>query len=467
MIYALVSISSTRHYMHAVDQQLNRNLAANLVADRKLVTAGRINQAALKETFQEYMVINPSIEIYLLDRDGTILSYSADPKLVKRRRVSLQPIEAFLRGAEDFPLLGDDPRSHNGHKPFSVTPVPSAKDVQGYLYVVLRGQQYDNVENLVKESFIIRQSVWALAGSLVFGLLAGLLLFHFLTRRLYRLTSLMDEFRQSGFTRFTPFAGAEHGGDELDQLGVTFNEMAARMTAQLEQLKQQDHLRRELVANISHDLRTPLAILHGYLETLKLKAATLSPEERDTYLQSALRNSDYLSTLVADLFELAKLDAAETRPQREAFAPGELVQDVLQKFQLKAKDLDVRLEMECPDGLQFVYADIALIERVLENLVSNALRHTPAGGSIVVKLAPEGSGVAVAVTDTGSGIPDKDLPHVFERFYQSSKPSQDKDHSGLGLAIAKRILELHDSKLAVRSRVGHGTTFRFTLRGQV
>ncbi len=140
LLYALISTSSTRHYLQEVSQQFNKDLARNLVADRNLVEEGRLNEAALKETFHQYMVINPSIEIYLLDPAGNILSYSADPGKVKRRRVALGPIRAFLSGDQGYPLLGDDPRSHDRHKAFSVTPVPSADNAQGYLYVVLRGE---------------------------------------------------------------------------------------------------------------------------------------------------------------------------------------------------------------------------------------------------------------------------------------------------------------------------------------
>ena len=381
LVYALLSLSATRHYLAEVNQQVNRDLAYNLVADRDLVAEGRLNEPALKSMFHDYMQINPSIEIYLLDMGGRILSYSADPGKVKRKHVSLEPIREFLDDSARFPLLGDDPRSHDRRKVFSVTPVPSADAPQGYLYVVLRGEMYDFVDAFAQGSYFARLSAWAVAATLGFGLLAGLIVFRLLTRRLQRLTSVMDTFRLSDFSEPTHYLQkpAAKAPDEVDRLGVTFDQMAGRIVEQIQELKQQDALRRDLVAQVSHDLRTPLAALHGYLETLIVKEDSLTPEERASYLAIVLRQSEHLTRLVGDLFELAKLEAQEESPQCEPFSLPELVQDVVQKFQLKADEDDVTLAMELDADLPLVSADIALVERVLDNLIDNALTHTPAG----------------------------------------------------------------------------------------
>ena len=195
LIYAFIIYSTTERYLQEITQHFNRDLAQRIVADRNLVSAGQLDQQALQATFSAYMDINPSIEIYLLDKQGRILAYSADPGKVKRQRIDLVPIKAFLDG-EGFPLLGDDPRSHDRRKAFSVTPVPA-----GYLYVVLRGEQYDSAEQAVEAGYVLRLSAWAVAGSLGFGLVAGLLLFHFLTRRLQKLAAMIEAFQQSDFSQ--------------------------------------------------------------------------------------------------------------------------------------------------------------------------------------------------------------------------------------------------------------------------
>lgn len=463
LVYTLLSIFSTQRYLQSVDQRLNRSLARDLVADRNLVAEGRINEAELRNTFDEYMTINPSIEIYLLDTDGKILSFSADPGKVKRKHVSLEPIRAFLDERTRLPLLGDDPRSHDRRKAFSVTPVPTASDPEGYLYVVLRGERFDTIDAVIGEQNLLRLSGWALVASLIFGLMAGLIIFRLLTRRLQRLTRLIDDFRRSGFRRAERYDAHTHGaGDEIDRLGHSFDAMASRIATQIEELERNDNQRREMVAHVSHDLRTPLAALHGYLETLELKDDRLSPEERKEYLQVALSHSTRLTELVSDLFELAKLDAGAAL-RREPFAAPELVQDITQKFALRAQEKDTELTAELAGHVPLVDGDIALVERVLENLIDNAINHTPAGGRIHIPVRSLGDHVLIEVQDTGVGIPSEDLPRVFDRFYRSGNPHRDSTHAGLGLAIAKRILELHGSRLEVKSAQAQGTTFAFAL----
>lgn len=462
LMYTALSTTLARHYQQVFLQQLNRELAHNLIADRQLVTEGAVNQAALEETFHHYMVVNPSIEIYLVDLQGKLLSYSADPGKVKRKRIDVKPIHDFLAD-HAYPLLGDDPRSHDRRKVFSVAPIPSPERPQGYLYVVLRGEEYDRIEQLFQNSFLARLSGTAVAVSLATGLLAGLLLFHLLTRRLRLLERQMQQFESSNFTQLSPYADRNASQDEIANLGQHYNRMAERICTLVADLKRQDEVRRELVANVSHDLRTPLAALQGYIESLRLKAGELDAATQAKYLDIALQHSRRLTGLVEELFELAKLDAHETQLHRERFAPAELVQDVLQKFQLAAAERELRLRMDCQEPLPFVEADIGLIERVLVNFLSNSLRHTPDGGEISVALQSRDPIVEIQVRDTGSGIPAKDLPHIFERFYRGRHNEHSEVHAGLGLAIAQRIVALHGGTIDVASTPGVGTVFSFTL----
>lgn len=462
VLYTLLSLSAAKYYLQETDQKLHLDLAKNLVADRNLVESGRLNEKALQATFMEYMVINPSIEIYLLDLQGNILSYSADPGKVQRRSVSLAPILAFLRG-EALPLMGDDPRSHDRQKIFSVTPVPSAENPEGYLYVVLLGEQYDDAEQFIKESIIWKQTGWALSGSLLAGLIAGLWLFRRLTQRLNRLSIDMDQFRQSDFNRFNAMTVTHKSRDEIDRLGLTFQQMAQRIATQLDALKQQDSLRRELVANVSHDLRTPVAILHGYLETLELKGDQLDEQERDHYLKQALQSSDRLNQLIAELFELARLEAQESVPEREPFNLAELAHDVVQKFRLPAEEKGITLTLNATSENLFAWGDIGLIARVFENLLGNALKFTPAGGLVTVTLSDVDNRCVVRIQDSGPGIAATELTKIFDRFYQGKDNGNRAKPGGLGLAIAKRIIDLHGGHIQAGSEAGRGTCFVFSL----
>jgi len=253
-------------------------------------------------------------------------------------------------------------------------------------------------------------------------------------------------------------------GLEVRELGEAFNEMADKIVRHIEEIKTMDNLRRDLVANVSHDLRTPLVSIHGYVETILMKDRTLSPEDREKYLRTVLQGTERLKKLVEELFELSKLEAKQTTPQPEEFSLAELVQDVVREHQLMADEHGVTLKAEFPHDLPFVRADIALMERVFQNLVDNAIRFTPPGGTVTVRLAREGPGVGVNVADTGAGIPAEDVPYIFERYRRGAQTAGDENSgAGLGLAIVKKILDLHGVSIAVSSSAGEGTAFSFRL----
>jgi len=464
--YILLTLFTTQTHLQEVNQKLNLTLAEHLVSEKILMKGGRVNEEAMKEVMHMLMAINPSIEVYLLDPDGRILTYSAPPGKVKRDRVSLDPVKVILSAEHSLPILGDDPRDLNRSKIFSVAAIPGKNSIEGYVYIVLGGEEYDSAVQMLQGSYILRLSTWAAVSVLLFTFLAGLVFFRLLTRRLKRLTATMEAFIQSDFSKPLTLSSQFNtsSGDEIDRLGTTFSQMADRILEQLKKLKQTDRLRRELVANVSHDLRTPLASLQGYLETLLLKEGKLSPKEQRNYLETATQHSERLGKLVSELFELAKLDSQETQPRLEAFSLGELVQDIAQKFQLTAEKKHIQLRTDLGADLPFVWADIGLIERVLENLIENALRYTPEGGTVTVALIEEENKIIVQVKDTGCGIPQEEIPYIFDRFYRVEKDRSDgSGGAGLGLAIAKSILELHESHIEVSSTLYVGTTFAFHL----
>ena len=250
--------------------------------------------------------------------------------------------------------------------------------------------------------------------------------------------------------------------DEIGQLGTAFNSMAAKIESSLETLSRNDSLRRELVANISHDLRTPLASIEGYTETILLREHILTEEERKTYLLTILKNTQSLGRLVSKLFELSKLEAKQTTLHIEPFSITELIQDNLLKFEPQANEQAIQLSSDLPRHTPFVLADVALIERVLQNIIANALQYTPEQGRVNISVIPGTDLVRVSVADTGRGITPEDMPHIFDRFYRSG-PMREKARLGLGSAIAHRIVHLHNSQIDVQSTPNVGTTFSFQL----
>ncbi len=459
--YIALTSFAMRHYLRDIHLQLNHDLARNLVADRNLVAEGKLNKAALKETFRKYMVINPSIEIYLLDLQGRILSYSADPGKVKRKRVSLAPIRAFLDMKRPGLILGDDPRSHDKQKVFSVTPVPSGEKPQGYLYVVLRGEQFDSAEQSVRDSYLWKVGGWTLAASLALGLLAGLIAFYLLTRRLRELSRMMNRFALAHALPAEP--GAEPAGDEIEQLSRAFRRMARRIDEQLDSLRAKDSQRRRFVAQISHDLRTPLSSLLGYLESLQIKEESLAPEQRRAFLETAMRQGKSLQRLVEALFELSSLEAQESAPEREPFSVAELIHDTVQKHRLKAGQLKIELRVHAAPDLPFALGDVGLTERALDNLLDNAFSHAGGDGHVDISARMDEERIAVAVRDDGPGIPEDARARIFDPRFRLHEDARGERHAGLGLAIAKRCIELQGGDIRLESGPNAGACFVFRL----
>ena len=464
VLFLSVAWFSLEMHQLEVTQKLNRDLAGHIASEIPPMQDGRADEKALDDIFHRIMVVNPNIEIYLLDAQGRILAFSAAPGKVKRRSVALSPVTAFLRGTTEFPILGDDPRQVTGGKIFSAAAVPARGEPDGYLYIILGGEGYDSIVQRVQGSYILKLGASAVLAILLFASLAGLILFALLTRRLRRLTAAVERFRQSDFVQEPlVFENARHP-DEIDRLGRAFQQMSERIAQQLQRLKGTDKLRRELIANVSHDLRTPLASIQGYLETLLLKHDALAPEERRRYLEIAGKHSERLGKLVAELFELAKLDSNEIQLHRERFPIAELMQDVAQEFQLAAEKKGIGLDVRLQENSPVVFADIGLLARVFGNLIENALRYTPPGGTVRLSLSAEEEKVCVRLSDTGCGIPPEEIPYIFDRFYRLENNTRtNSEGAGLGLAIAKRILELHGSAIAVDSTVNAGATFTFRL----
>lgn len=458
---SLILWSSDRHYQE-ITQRINRSLAMYIVDRAPLITQGQVNYEAMTELSNLVMVVNPIVEVYLLNAQGQIVAQGIPADDVLRTQVDLAPIQRWLAQPEQTPVLGTDPRANAGAKVFSAFPVGTADNPEGYLYVILGGANVSTLSDSLKGSYSLQLAAGAILALLIFGLVAGVLLFSLLTRPLRNLSAAMQQFARQ--QQLLTSADIRQNPNEIVAMTETFSAMQARIIAQMQSLEETDRLRRELISNVSHDLRTPLASMQGYLEVLTVKGERLSPGERNGYLATAYKHCQRLGRLVSELFELSKLDAGRIEPTLEQFSLAELLQDVMQKFELKAKAQAVTLSFESQGLAHPVHADIALIERVLENLLDNALRYTPEGGRVNLLIASAPEGVNVSVQDTGIGVCAEELPHLFERYYRSQSAARHSEQgTGLGLAIVKRILDLHGCSIAVESEPGRGSCFRFSL----
>lgn len=458
--YIWITTNSADRYMQEANQRLNASLAEHVVHEIQPLKNGEVDTTGLTEIMHSMMVINPDVEVYLLDKEGTILAYVAPYKKVKLKGVDLEPIYEYLAGdPNDIGrcIFGDDPRNPGRKKVFSVAEIVENDQVLGYAYVILVSEEYDSATAFVMSNYILRVGVYTFFVTLLVALAIGLLLIYFLTKNLNRIIHTVQRFKEGDPDARMPVDGSK----ELRELALTFNDMADTLEKNMEELKSVENLRRELIANVSHDLRTPLAIMRGYVETLMMKGSQLPAEEKQKYLETVMNSNLKLEKLVADLFEYAKLEARQVVPQKEPFLLNELAQDIVAKYQMLGANKKLSIGFYQDEGLPMVSADISLIDRVFQNLLDNAIKFTPHGGNIQVALSHAPEGVRVEVADNGPGILAEELPFVFDRYHKAGKASN--SGAGLGLSIVKKILEIHGSKIEVRSTYGQGTRFAFVL----
>ncbi len=471
---AILLIYSSRAYQQEVTQLMHHDLAAHVVDNYLLFENGKPNLEEAKKTFHDLMILGPNFEFYLLDKKGNILSCSAPPEHLLRKTVDTEPLDTYLESTVlKEPIYGDDPRGIDREKIFSVAPILKNGELQGYLYVILGSEIYDKFYDLVFDSQIIQWGLWIFISGLIFGLVATLWLMGLITRPLTLLTKEVRKIQATGFSK-DPLKDdqliheldqwANKSSGEIHTLGCAFKEALDKIRDQYQSIVTVDELRKELLSHVSHDLRTPLASLLGYLETWEINQENLTSEQSKQYISTAKRSAQRISSLVEQLFELAHLDSGTVNVNREHISIAEFVQDVLQKFKFAAEEKSITLNVTPQDSSITVLGDIEKLERVFTNLVENAIRHTNEGGAITVRLNNTGSLVAIEVIDNGIGIPDKDIPHIFDPHYKAQNSVRGNvAHGGLGLAITKKLLDLHHSTIKVSSQVNKGTKFEFAL----
>lgn len=301
----------------------------------------------------------------------------------------------------------------------------------------------DAPENLFV-SALNRGIVMAALAAIVAALALGALLARTLARPIRELTSATQRIAEGELGLQVPVRTA----DELGELATSFN----RMSADLEKARA---MRRQMTADIAHDLRTPLSVILGYTEALSDGKLRATPAIAHTLHQEAL----HLNHLIDDLRTLSLADAGELSLYQDRIAPEALIERAVAAYSMQAEQQGIALRTEISPGLPAVYVDTQRMAQVLGNLVSNALHHTRAGGTITLAAAQDSSAVQIAVADTGEGIAPEDLAHIFERFYRGDQARQASGASGLGLSIARSIVEAHGGSISVESAVGQGSTF--------
>ncbi len=448
-------------------QRLSHGLARHIVGHWPEVTAnGEAAQNSRAELLRMLQAVNPGVQVYLLDADGAVAQYIGPPGMVREHRVNIDAVRAFLAGRA-LPLVGTDPMG-GPDRIFSAAmfpPRPGDSRPPGYLYVVLDGPARAAANAGTSPQPAWTSAAWAVAVGMLATLALGSGVLLRLTLPLNRLAKRMHGFglRQ---TALPSGLGPEPAAvvavarprNEVEAIAHTFDALVQRIEAQAAAREAQASAHREVIANVAHDLRTPLTALHGHLEALGQPATVAQPELHQRLVAVALAQSDKVRRLSQQLFELATLQSSDQVLHRERFRLDELVSDTVQKFELASPQRRVALAGQA-SGPVDVDGDLHLIERALTNLIDNAVRHTPGTAPVRVSLRCEGPQASVWVEDEGPG-----LPLELARRLDAGQPVRDPPMprpgggmGGLGLAIAQRITALHGGRLHTLGAPGGGT----------
>ena len=457
---SVITRYSTVQYNLEITQRLNGSIAEYLTQEEPLIINGKYNEKALKRIAHQSMVINPTVEVYLLNLNGEILSFNLPKNSVLLKKVPLEPIHQFLKADSKRPLLNKDPRSPENNKTFSVAKVTNNGTDEGYVYVILGGKKYEELAKNLNKNYILKLALSAIIAVVLLALLIGVLMLMKLTKPLKILRDKVIVFQKSSSIK----GDENYKGDEIQQLNQAFDDMSKRISNQIQQIKKSDKNRRDLITNVSHDLRTPLSSMQGYLDTLLIKHDKLDDQTTKEYLSIAKKHCLRLNSMINDLFEFSKLDSHSIKPLFEVFSVSELMQDVAMEFKPLAQHKNIELTIDVASKNTNVRADIGLMQRVFENLISNSINHTDENGKISIILENLKDGVNVSISDNGHGISENNLPNIFNRLYQADNHSLDSNSSsGLGLSIVKKIMEIHGIHIHVESQLNKGTRFNFIM----
>lgn len=463
----LIGLNVSHGHLHLTAMQAqNLSLAVQLLRQqRELFGSDLGDPRKVQGALDRLGAVNPSVDLYWLSPTGKILGSSVPPERLRATQVDMAPLESLLTRQAELPVLGQDPADPGAPKVFSIAGVGDPSEPAGYLYVVLRGDDLGLIGAMTR-SHIFWESLSIALGVTALALASTLVIVFGILRPFKRLSTAMDSFQKSDFTNWTRVDDAHsgRGASDLDRLIGHYNDMAARITQLIEQLRDDDRKMREMFANISHDLRTPLTIIQGSLETLHLKGERFSPAERGNLLNVTLAQARTLSGLVTGLFELAKLQSPHYRLRGEPFSLADLLQDVSMKFSVRASEKGVRISNEGLGRHAPVIGDAALIERALDNLIGNALNHASGATTVLLRLAERPSDYEVAVIDNGCGISESKAKEI-ARGDDGARgfAGTTGNGSGLGLLIVRSVLALHGSSLVVKTRPGAGSSFAFSL----
>ncbi len=456
-VFIAITYFVATSYYDSSTQLLNKDVAAHIAEFTAPFGANGLNKRKADSVFHDAMVLSPNSEVYFLDTAGSVIDFYEKSKQpsIRQWKVPLDAIDRHIAaGGKDY-IKGPDPRDPAHAKIFSAAEVVRDGRRLGYIYVILASSEARVVASMLLSNHVIVLSIAAFSCVIILSLLLSFLYVRRIQRRFMRVVDVLERFQGGDFeARFKL-----HRQDGLAPIKSAFNTMADLLVYHINRLTKSEAERKAFIAGITHDLRNPLSIAGGYAETLLMKArqGTLTQQQQDDYAKLMLQKMRQVESMVEQLHDLSTLESVTYTPKREPFMFSELLQEVLHAFQPAADEKSLSVDCEdCKDDA-YINADVGMMERVLQNLVNNAIDYSPEKATVALSLRREGQELILRIENNGT-LPQELIQWLSEE--DSSTYSPMPQAPSLGLSIVKRILHIHQYPFAARNA---GTTIVFEI----
>lgn len=457
LLFMAISYFLTTNFHQASTQLLNKEVAAHIAKFTSPYEKNGINKAKADSVFKNAMVLSPSAEVYFLDTIGKVIAFHAPKSEIKLWTIPLENIKKLIASKGAIYIKGPDPKNISEPKIFSAAEVKAKTRNLGFIYVILTSNK--NVTDILYLSYISRLLVIAFCVIIGLSIIFSFVYLNRVQRSFNRMIDVLEKFQNGDLE--ARFKIKED--DELAPVTLAFNKMADMLSDNIHRLTRSVTERKDFIINISHELKTPLAIARGYTESLSIKKVSheLSRAEQEEYVQIILDKILQVDIMVNQLFELSKMDSIEFKPAKEPFVLSEIVQETVNAFQIKATQKQVILK--CTQCLYHVWinADVSLMERAVQNLINNAVDNTNEHETIQVAMEAGDNELIFKLQYKGNPLPPDLLQWLNDPREESTLQANFFTTSGIRFLIVKKILQLHHSSLKAYADNNAGNIFTF------
>lgn len=437
LLFMGITYLSTSNFHEASMQLLNKDVAAHIAKFTSPFKDGGIDKKKADSVFYDAMVLSPSAEVYFLDTSGKVIAYHADINDIEQWVLPLENIKKLIASQGKEYIKGPDPRDPENQKIFSASEVFNGEQKLGYIYVILGSNK--NITKMLYNSYFSGLIIKVFFVIIILSILFSFFYINRFQKSFNYMLVILEKFQNGDFEARLPV----NKNGELEPVTMAFNKMADLLVYNIDKITKSEKERKDFIANISHDLRTPLSIARGYTETLLIKKEKhISAEEEAEFLQLVYRKIMQVEQMVKQLFDLSKMESVAFVPKKEPFVFSEILQEIIHDSLSSSGEKDITVDSSNSQDPSWIFADVGMMERVIQNLMVNAIKYTPQNGLIKVSLIKEPKELIFKIQNSGQ-ILNPQMIDWFNNPNDINLLSKRPANSGLGLVIVKKILQLH------------------------